>query len=130
MSEYFQDTITALATASGRSGVGIIRISGSKSLDIVQKIIHFIPKNRHAHYCDFFDQNGLKLDQGIVLFFKGPHSFTGEDIVEFQAHGGPVVLDLLIKTVLAFGGGIAEAGEFSQRAFRNDKLDLLQGDYA
>lgn len=128
MSEYFQDTITALATASGRAGVGIIRISGPKVLEIIEKITHFIPKNRHAHYCDFFDQNGLKLDQGIALYFKGPHSFTGEDVVELQAHGGPVVLDLLIKTVLAFGGRLAEAGEFSQRAFLNDKLDLVQAE--
>lgn len=128
MSEYFQDTITAVATASGRAGVGIIRISGSKALDIAEKIIHFIPKNRHAHYCDFFDQNDARLDQGIALYFKGPHSFTGEDVVELQAHGGPIVLDLLIKTVLAFGGRIAEAGEFSQRAFLNDKLDLVQAE--
>lgn len=128
MSEYYQDTITALATASGRAGVGIIRISGSNALAIVEKIIHFIPKNRHAHYCDFYDQNGARLDQGIALYFKGPHSFTGEDVVELQAHGGPVVLDLLIKTVLAFGGRIAEAGEFSQRAFLNDKLDLVQAE--
>ncbi len=128
MNEYFQDTITALATASGRAGVGIIRISGPKSLEIIQKIIHFVPKNRYAHYCDFFDHNGLRLDQGIALFFKGPNSFTGEDVVELQAHGGPVVLDLLIKTVLAFGGRLAEAGEFSQRAFLNDKMDLVQAE--
>jgi tRNA modification GTPase len=128
MSEYFQDTITALATASGRAGVGIIRISGSKSLDIIEKIVRFIPKNRHAHYCNFYDHNGLKLDQGIALYFKGPHSFTGEDVVELQAHGGPVVLDLLIKSVLFFGGRLAEAGEFSQRAFLNDKLDLVQAE--
>jgi tRNA modification GTPase len=128
MSEYFQDTITALATASGRAGVGIIRISGSNALEIIEKIIHFIPKNRHAHYCDLYDQNGLKLDQGIALYFKGPHSFTGEDVVELQAHGGPIVLDLLIKTVLALGGRLAEAGEFSQRAFLNDKLDLVQAE--
>lgn len=128
MSEYFQDTITAVATANGRAGVGIIRISGSDALDIVEKIIRFIPRNRHAHYCDFFDQDGLRLDQGIAIYFKGPHSFTGEDVVELQAHGGPIVLDLLIKTVLAFGARVAEAGEFSQRAFLNDKLDLVQAE--
>tara|TARA_R110001592_G_scaffold135108_4_gene351060 strand:- start:8001 stop:9365 length:1365 start_codon:yes stop_codon:yes gene_type:complete len=128
MSEYIQDTITALATANGRAGVGIIRISGPKALNFIEKIIHFIPKNRHAHYCDFYDQNGLRIDQGIALYFKGPHSFTGEDVVELQAHGGPIVLDLLIKTVLAFGGRLAEAGEFSQRAFLNDKLDLVQAE--
>lgn len=128
MSEYFQDTITAVATASGRAGVGIIRISGPDALSIAEKVIRFIPKNRHAHYCDFFDQDGLRLDQGIAIYFKGPYSFTGEDVVELQAHGGPVVLDLLIKTVLAFGARVAEAGEFSQRAFLNEKLDLVQAE--
>ena len=128
MSEYFQDTITSVATASGRAGVGIIRISGPDALSIAEKVIRFIPKNRHAHYCDFFDQDGLRLDQGIAIYFKGPYSFTGEDVVELQAHGGPVVLDLLIKTVLAFGARVAEAGEFSQRAFLNEKLDLVQAE--
>lgn len=128
MTSYFQDTITAVATASGRAGVGIVRVSGPKALEIANKIIRFTPKNRYAHYCDFFDQAQAKLDQGIVLYFKGPHSFTGEDVVEFQAHGGPVVLDLLIKTILSFGARIAEAGEFSQRAFFNDKLDLIQAE--
>lgn len=128
MSEYFQDTITAVATANGRAGVGIIRISGPDALSIAEKVIRFIPKNRHAHYCDFFDQDGLRLDQGIAIYFKGPYSFTGEDVVELQAHGGPVVLDLLIKTVLAFGARVAEAGEFSQRAFLNEKLDLVQAE--
>tara|TARA_R110002073_G_scaffold177433_2_gene335645 strand:+ start:21 stop:1385 length:1365 start_codon:yes stop_codon:yes gene_type:complete len=128
MSEYFQDTITAVATANGRAGVGIIRISGPDALSIIEKVIRFIPKNRHAHYCDFFDQDGLRLDQGIAIYFKGPYSFTGEDVVELQAHGGPVVLDLLIKTVLAFGARVAEAGEFSQRAFLNEKLDLVQAE--
>jgi len=128
MSGYFQDTITAVATANGRAGVGIIRISGPDALSIVEKIIHFTPNNRYAHYCDFFDKSDLRLDQGIAIFFKGPHSFTGEDVVELQAHGGPVVLDLLIKTVLGFGARVAEAGEFSQRAFLNDKLDLVQAE--
>jgi tRNA modification GTPase len=128
MADYFQDTITALATASGRAGVGIIRISGSFSLIIAEKILGFTPKNRHAHYCDFYDQYGERLDQGIALYFKGPHSFTGEDVVEFQAHGGPVILDLLTKSILAHGARLAHAGEFSQRAFLNDKLDLIQAE--
>ena len=128
MTGYFQDTITALATASGRAGVGIIRISGPQALIIAEKILQFCPKNRYAHYADFFDQQGQRLDQGIALYFKGPHSFTGEDVVELQAHGGPIILDLLLKTVLAFGGRLAQAGEFSQRAFLNDKLDLVQAE--
>lgn len=128
MSDYFQDTISALATASGRAGVGIIRISGPQALSIAEKILQFTPKNRYAHFSDFFDQHGQRLDQGIALYFKGPHSFTGEDVVELQAHGGPVVLDLLIKTTLCFGARLAQAGEFSQRAFFNDKMDLVQAE--
>lgn len=128
MSDYYQDTIAALATAAGRGGVGIVRVSGPKSLDIAKSLVHFEPKNRHAHYSDIFDTEGLRLDQGIVLYFKGPHSFTGEDVVEFQAHGGPVILDLLLKAIVSCGARLAEAGEFSQRAFFNDKLDLVQAE--
>ncbi|WP_369820496.1 tRNA modification GTPase, partial [Oleiphilus sp. HI0061] len=128
MSEYYQDTIAALATAAGRGGVGIVRVSGPKALDIAKLMVHFEPKNRYAHYCDFYDPDGLRLDQGIALYFKGPHSFTGEDVVEFQAHGGPVILDLLLKAIVSNGARLAEAGEFSQRAFFNDKLDLVQAE--
>lgn len=128
MSTYFQDTIVALATASGRAGVGIVRISGAQSFQILEKFIQFKAKPRTAHYCDFFDHCGEKLDQGIALYFKGPNSFTGEDVVELQAHGGPIILDLLIKTALIHGARLAEAGEFSQRAFLNDKLDLVQAE--
>ena len=128
MNDYHQDTITALATAAGRGGVGIVRISGPEALSIANKLINFTPKNRFAHYCDFHDNNHKKLDQGIALYFKGPNSFTGEDVVELQAHGGPVVLDLLLKSIVALGGRLAQAGEFSQRAFLNEKLDLIQAE--
>jgi tRNA modification GTPase len=128
MSDYYQDTIAALATAAGRGGVGIVRVSGPEALDIAKALVNFEPKNRYAHYCDFFDAEGLRLDQGICLYFKGPHSFTGEDVVEFQAHGGPVILDLLLKAILSCGARLAGAGEFSQRAFFNDKLDLVQAE--
>ena len=128
MSDYYQDTIAALATAAGRGGVGIVRVSGPLALDIAQAIVHFEPKNRYAHYCDFYDLEGHRLDQGIALYFKGPHSFTGEDVIEFQAHGGPIILDLLLKTIVSRGARLAEAGEFSQRAFFNDKLDLVQAE--
>ena len=128
MNDYHQDTITALATAAGRGGVGIVRISGPEALSIANKLINFTPNNRFAHYCDFYDSNQDKLDQGIALYFKGPNSFTGEDVVELQAHGGPVVLDLLLKSIVALGGRLAQAGEFSQRAFLNDKLDLIQAE--
>jgi len=128
MTFYHQDTITAIATAAGRGGVGIVRISGPQALPIAEAIIGFTPKNRFAHYCDFYDYDKTRLDQGIVLYFNNPHSFTGEDVVELQAHGGPVVLDLLLKTIIQHGGRLAEPGEFSQRAFFNDKLDLVQAE--
>jgi len=128
MSNYHKDTIAALATAAGRGGVGIVRISGPQALSIAETILKFSPKNRFAHYCDFHDVQDQRLDQGIALYFKAPNSFTGEDVVELQAHGGPIVLDLLLKTIVSLGGRLAQAGEFSQRAFFNDKLDLVQAE--
>lgn len=128
MSDYHQDTIAALATAVGRGGIGIVRISGPDALKIAEKLIHFTPKKRFAHYCDFHDSARKKLDQGIALFFEAPNSFTGEDVVELQAHGGPVLLDLLLDSIVTLGGRLAEAGEFSKRAFLNNKLDLIQAE--
>ncbi|MCJ8314431.1 MAG: tRNA uridine-5-carboxymethylaminomethyl(34) synthesis GTPase MnmE [Saccharospirillaceae bacterium] len=123
-----QDTIAAIATPPGQGGVGIVRLSGKQALTIAKKLIQFIPKVRHAHYCDFYDQNETVLDQGIVLFFKAPHSFTGEDVIELQGHGGSVIMDLLLKTALSHGARLAQPGEFSQRAFMNDKMDLTQAE--
>jgi len=128
MTFYYQDTITAIATAAGRGGVGIVRISGPQALTIAEAILGFTPKKRFAHYCDFHDYNKARLDQGIALYFNNPHSFTGEDVIELQAHGGPIILDLLLKTIIQHGGRLAEPGEFSQRAFFNDKLDLVQAE--
>jgi len=128
MTFYHQDTITAIATAAGRGGVGIVRISGPQALNIAEAILGFTPKKRFAHYCDFHDYDKMRLDQGIALYFNNPHSFTGEDVIELQAHGGPVILDLLLKTIIQLGGRLAEPGEFSQRAFFNDKLDLVQAE--
>ena len=128
MTFYHQDTITAIATAAGRGGVGIVRISGPQALTIAEAILGFTPKNRFAHYCDFYDYEKTRLDQGIALYFNNPHSFTGEDVVELQAHGGPIILDLLLKVIIQHGGRLAEPGEFSQRAFFNDKLDLVQAE--
>ncbi|CAM3701309.1 tRNA uridine-5-carboxymethylaminomethyl(34) synthesis GTPase MnmE [Rheinheimera salexigens] len=123
------DTIAALATAPGRAGVGIIRISGPHTKDVAQAILHKLPKPRYADYLAFNDTNGQVLDQGIALFFPGPNSFTGEDVLELQGHGGPVLLDLLLKQVLAIANvRIARPGEFSERAFLNDKLDLAQAE--
>lgn len=122
------DTITAIATASGRGGVGIVRISGPLSLTIAKKLLGFEPKKRYAHFSPFYDDKGSQLDEGLALYFAGPNSFTGEDIIEFQAHGGPVVLDLLLQSAVNLGARLALPGEFSQRAFLNDKLDLIQAE--
>lgn len=124
------ETIAAIATPPGRGGVGIIRISGSKAFAIAQTLTE--KKNelplRHAIYASFKDSHKNVIDQGIVLAFKAPHSFTGEDVVELQGHGGPVVLDLLLKEILSHGARHARPGEFSERAFLNDKIDLAQAE--
>jgi len=116
-----QDTIAAIATAPGRGGVGIIRVSGAAALAVADKILGFQPKPRYA-------SDGTVLDEGIALFFPNPNSFTGEDVLELQGHGGPVVLDLLLKEVVALGCRLARPGEFSERAFLNDKMDLAQAE--
>lgn len=122
------ETIAAVATAPGRGGVGIVRVSGQKALQIANAVLGFEPKVRYAHYCPFKDAQGIVLDEGIALYFKAPNSFTGEDVVEFQGHGGPVVLDFILQRVLALGARTARPGEFSERAFLNDKLDLTQAE--
>jgi len=123
------DTIAALATPPGRGGIGIIRISGAKSLEIGKRITQLQDiKNRHAHYGEFFDQHGQTIDQGISLFFESPHSFTGEDVLELQGHGGPVIMDMLLNEVVKAGARVARPGEFSERAYLNDKIDLAQAE--
>ncbi len=121
-------TIAALATAPGRGGVGIIRLSGPQSLAIAERIIQRTPTPRYAHYLPFHDEHERILDSGIVLYFPGPNSFTGEDVVELQGHGGPVVMDMLLQRVFSLGAEPAKPGEFSERAFLNDKLDLAQAE--
>lgn len=121
-------TIAAIATAPGRGGVGIVRISGPKAASIAQTLLGFKPTPRYAHYCEFKDHDGNILDQGIALYFTAPNSFTGEDILELQGHGGPVILDLILKEILHLGANIAAPGEFSERAFLNDKIDLAQAE--
>lgn len=123
-----QDTIVAQATPPGRGGVGIIRLSGPKALPLAEQLLGFTPQPRHAHFAAFLNQQQEQLDEGIALYFPGPHSFTGEDVVEFQAHGGPVILDLLLQELIALGARPARPGEFSERAFLNDKLDLTQAE--
>ena len=129
------DTITAIATAPGRGGVGIIRVSGPNTHRIAQYITGITLKPRFAHYGAFYqtestesDANPIKLDNGIALFFPGPNSFTGEDVLELHAHGGPVLLDILLKAVIKLGARIANPGEFSERAFLNNKIDLIQAE--
>lgn len=122
------DTIAAIATATGRGGVGIVRISGAKASLVAEQLLNIKLQARHAHYCDFKNRNGEVLDQGIALFFPGPHSFTGEDVLELQGHGGPVILDLLLREITQLGIRLARPGEFSERAFLNDKLDLAQAE--
>ena len=122
------DTIAAIATAAGRGGVGIIRISGDATHQILEQVIGSIPKPRHAQFTHFLGHDQQILDSGLALFFPGPHSFTGEDVAELQGHGGPVILDLLLKSVLAAGARMARPGEFSERAFLNDKIDLAQAE--
>jgi tRNA modification GTPase len=123
-----QETIVAIATPSGPGGIGIIRLSGNKALAIGESVARLKLDPRHAHYCSFHDGAGSVLDAGICLFFPGPHSFTGEDVVELQAHGGPVILDLLLRETCNLGARQALPGEFSQRAYINDKIDLTQAE--
>ncbi|MBT4494591.1 MAG: tRNA uridine-5-carboxymethylaminomethyl(34) synthesis GTPase MnmE [Gammaproteobacteria bacterium] len=125
---YSQDTIAAVATAPGRGGVGIVRVSGPGISTIARSVIGHLPKPRYASLVRFLGDDGTALDQGLALYFKGPDSFTGEDVLELQGHGGPVVLDMLLKRIVGLGARIAEPGEFSKRAFLNDKLDLTQAE--
>jgi len=122
------ETITAIATAPGQAGVGIVRVSGPGVRAIASSILGFEPKPRYAHYGPFLDNNGQLIDEGIGLFFPNPHSFTGEDVLELQGHGGTVILDLLLRRVCELGARLARPGEFSERAFLNDKLDLAQAE--
>jgi len=123
-----QDTIAAQATPPGRGGVGIVRVSGKLAATIAQQVVGFIPKPRYAHYGPFFDADNNQLDQGLALYFPGPNSFTGEDVLELQGHGGPIIMDFILRRVVECGARLANPGEFSERAFLNDKLDLTQAE--
>ncbi|UTA47939.1 tRNA uridine-5-carboxymethylaminomethyl(34) synthesis GTPase MnmE [Simiduia sp. 21SJ11W-1] len=124
---YTKDTIAAIATPIGRGGVGIVRVSGPASTAIAKAIVRSELAPRTAHYGTFYATD-KPIDQGIALFFKGPHSFTGEDVLELQGHGGPVVMDWLLQACISAGARMARPGEFSERAFLNDKLDLAQAE--
>lgn len=126
---HHNDTIVAQATPPGRGGVGILRVSGARACDVALAVLGKLPRPRYADYLPFQDVDGTALDQGIALWFPAPHSFTGEDVLELQGHGGPVILDLLLQRILTIPGmRIARPGEFSERAFLNDKLDLAQAE--
>jgi len=122
------DTIAALATPPGRGGVGVIRISGAGTRTIAEHVLGTCPAPRQAALKHFRDAQGNSIDSGLALFFPGPNSFTGEDVLELQGHGGRVVMDLLLQRLFELGARPARAGEFSERAFLNDKLDLAQAE--
>lgn len=122
------ETIAALATPPGKGGVGIIRISGPLVPQLALSLIKQLPQPRYALFTDFYTQEGQTLDQGLALYFKAPYSFTGEDVLELQGHGGPIILDLLLAEVIRLGARLAKPGEFSERAFLNNKLDLAQAE--
>jgi len=122
------DTIAAVATAQGRGGVGVIRISGSDIEGLTIAILGTCPAPRHAKHCNFLDSNGDTLDQGVALYFPAPYSYTGENVLELQGHGGPAVLQVLLQRCLGLGARLAQPGEFTRRAFLNGKLDLAQAE--
>ena len=122
------DTIAAVATAQGRGGVGVVRISGRDVQALAKAILGNLPKPRHATFGNFQNEKGDVLDRGIALYFPAPHSYTGEEVLELQGHGGPAVLQLLLQRCLDLGARLAQPGEFTRRAFLNDKLDLAQAE--
>ncbi len=123
-----RDTIAAIATPPGRGGIGIIRISGEEAGSIAKHMLGQVPEPRFALYTDFVDADDDVLDRGIALYYPNPNSFTGEDVLELHCHGGPVILDLILKEILAGNVRLARPGEFSERAFLNDKIDLAQAE--
>ena len=123
-----QDVIAAIATPPGKGGVGIIRVTGSDLSPILAAITNTDVQARHAHLLDFLDQDGSTIDTGIALFFPAPNSYTGEDTLELQGHGSPVVLGMLLRRLTSLGVRLANPGEFTQRAFLNNKIDLAQAE--
>ena len=124
----YSDTIAAIATPTGQGGVGIIRISGPRAAEVSKIISGLCPAPRYVHYGAFSDKDKNTIDSGLTLYFMKPFSFTGEDVIEFHAHSGPVVLDILLKEILQHDVRPARAGEFTERAFLNDKIDLTQAE--
>jgi len=125
---FTSDTIAAIATPRGNGGVGIIRISGTAVTKIAAAIIKPPLRTRHALFTPFVDAEGETIDSGIVLYFPAPASYTGEDILELQCHGGSIILDMVLKRILTLGARLANPGEFTERAFLNNKIDLAQAE--
>lgn len=126
--EWVNDTICAIATPPGAGGLGIVRISGPGVQEIARRLLGHLPQPRHATLANFPDDSGEIIDSGIVLYFPGPASYTGEDVIELQGHGSPFVLQQLTRRIMDLGARAARPGEFSERAFLNDKLDLAQAE--
>ena len=122
------DTIAAIATGAGKAGIGVVRVSGPLCVNIAEAITGQSLTARNAHYLPFHDAEQQALDVGIAMLFKAPHSYTGEDVLELQGHGGSVILDMVLSRVLECGARLARPGEFTERAFLNDKLDLAQAE--
>lgn len=122
------DTIVAPASALGKAGVGVIRVSGTKVKALAFQLLGAIPSPRVARHSLFLDADGSQIDDGLALFFPGPRSFTGEDVLELQGHGGPVVMDMILRRCISLGARMARPGEFSERAFLNNKMDLTQAE--
>lgn len=123
-----QDTIAAIATASGAGGIGIVRVSGTAAKHIAVGVLGACPAPRHAAYLDFKLENDELIDRGIAIFYPNPHSYTGEDVLELQAHGGTALMQILLARCIELGARQAEPGEFTRRAYLNDKLDLAQAE--
>ena len=124
----FGDTIAAVATPPGRGGIGIVRVSGLGAGTIARVVAGGLPAPRLATLADFTDADGSTIDRGLVLYFGAPNSFTGEDVLELHGHGGPVVMDRLLERICGLGVRLARPGEFTERAFLNDKIDLAQAE--
>lgn len=122
------DTIAAIATAAGAGGIGVVRVSGPRSVDVAHQILGHCPAPRYAAYLPFKQANSELIDHGIAIYFQAPHSYTGEDVLELQAHGGTALMQILLERCISAGARHAEPGEFTRRAYLNDKLDLAQAE--
>ena len=123
-----RETIAAVATPPGRGGIGVVRVSGHALATMATALLGQAPRPRHALLADFLDAEGSALDRGLALYFRAPHSLTGEDVLELQGHGGPVVMQRLLARACELGARLARPGEFTERAFLNDKIDLAQAE--